>query len=167
MLFLSDAEIQPGSLQDECCHVGCGSCEYWDPAADMENRTSRCRRLDHKHVQFAKPWFKSYDCGGSSAIMCADFKPRERCRYLKAHWTSPLDYAARGDSGKIKNANGGVWLCLDGDQGIRYQVTWWDFWNGTFIEQDGSLRWKQKQYYKRSWKSPIGYELVTERKESE
>ena len=30
---------------------------------------------------------------------------------------------------------------------------------------EGNLKWIKKQYYKRSRKSPIGYELVTERRE--
>lgn len=162
MLFIKDNEIVEDSLQDMCYFIGCGSCKYCDPRADLDGVESRCKRIDHKHIQFAKPWFKSYDCGQRSSIMCGDFEPADICVYLKQHWTNPLDYAAMGDENRIKNCRGGVGLCLDGDQSVRYKVSWWDFWNNTFLNPDGSLKWYEKLYYKRSRRSPIGYELIRE-----
>lgn len=159
MLFLNDDEIVDGSLQDMCYHVGCGYCKYCDPCANMEGQESRCKRLDHKHIQFAVPWFKSYDCGQLSAIMCADFKPVKWSKYLYEHWTSPIDYAANGDESRIR---GYVGLCLDGDQSVRYYVTMKDFWFNTFTNPDGSLKWVKKMYYKQSRSSPTGYKLITE-----
>lgn len=157
MIFLNDEEIVDGSLQDMVYFLGCGSCKYCNPCANMEGQESKCRRLDHKHIQFAVPWFKSYDCGQLSAIMCADFEPVDWFKYLKEHWTDPLDYAAGGDESRIR---GKVWLCLDGDQSVRYAVTMRDFWFGTFLNSDGTLKWVEKMYYKRSRTSPTGYKLV-------
>ena len=159
MLFIKDNEIEDDSLQDMCYFVGCGSCKHFNVRADMDGVESTCKRIDHKHIQFAKPWFKSYDCGQQSSIMCNDFEPAERCVDLCRRWTDPIDYACKGDESRIK---GKVWLCLDKDQSVRYAVTMRDFWYGTFLNEDGSLKWIEKMYYKRSKKSPICYELVRE-----
>ena len=161
MIFLSDDEIKDGSLQDECYHVGCGSCKPFNCRAELEGVESTCRRLDHKHLRFAVPWFKSYDFGQQSAIMCADFEPSENFKYLDEHWTSPIDYAANGDENRIR---GKVYLCIDGDQSVRYAVSMHDFWFNTFRNDDGSLKWVEKMYYKRSRSSQTGYELVREQK---
>ena len=159
MLFIRDDEIIDNSLQDMCYFVGCGSCKYHDPRGDQEGFESPCKRIDHKHIQLAKPWFKSYDCGQQSATMCNDFEPKDWCVYLKEHWTNPLDYAAMGDESRI---HGGISLCLDKDQSVRYVVEYRDFWFNTFRNSDGSLRWYQKSYYKQTRKSPTGYVLVRE-----
>lgn len=159
MLFIKDNEIEDDSLQDMCYFVGCGSCKHFNVRADMDGVESTCKRIDHKHIQFAKPWFKSYDCGQYTRTMCNDFEPDEGHVYLYKHWTDPIDYACKGDESRIK---GKIWLCLDKDQSVRYAVTMRDFWYGTFLNEDGSLKWIEKMYYKRSKKSPIGYVLVRE-----
>ena len=159
MLFIRDNEIVEDSLQDTCYFVGCGSCKHFNVRSDLDGVEPTCKRIDHKHIQFAKPWFKSYDCGMQSSIMCNDFEPSEWCVYLYNHWTDPIDYACMGDESRI---SGKLYLCLDKDQSVRYAVKMRDFWYNTFLNEDGSLKWIEKMYYKRSKKSPIGYELVRE-----
>lgn len=145
---------------DANCHLGCGDCKYCNPSADMDSIESPCKRIDHKHIQFAVPWFKSYDCGQRSGGICSDFEPNEWELWLYRHWKSEFKDIEHGKgSSTIPRYVG---LCLDKDQSIRYYVNADDFYNNTFKESDGSLKWVKKEYYKQSRKSPIGYVLVTE-----
>lgn len=142
------------------CHLGCGDCKYCNPKADMVGIESNCKRLDHKHYQFAIPWFKSYDCGQRSGGICSDFEPNEWELWLYRHWKTEFK--------DIKHSKGSstipryVGLCIDKDQSVRYYVYADDFYNNTFKNTDGSLKWVYKQYYKRSKKSAIGYKLIKE-----
>ncbi len=77
-------------LYDENPHIGCGDCKYFRINADREE--SLCKRIDHKATKFYRPWFKSYDCGQMTGIICSDFTPAERCKYLYEHWTSIEEY---------------------------------------------------------------------------
>ena len=163
MIFLNDEEIKDDSLQDNYYFVGCGSCVHFKANADMDGVKSECLRLDHKFIKFAVPWFKSYDCGQHSAIMCEDFYPNDSSG-LKDHWTTPLDYAAGGDIERIRNARGGVWVTVGGNTSVRYMIPWIIFWKLPIgiDENYEPSGWTRKQYYKRDSNSPTGYRLVTE-----
>lgn len=143
---------------DEQNHrVTCGDCKFCNPSADLDSVESTCKRLDHKHIKFAVPYFKSYDCGQLSGFLCSDFQPKESCRWLHRHWQPEFIHE------KAKQREGGtIALCLDGDTSIRYYVDGMDFFYGRFVE-NGELKWIKKQYYKRSKESTIGYKLITER----
>lgn len=145
------------TFMDEWCCLQHGQCKHFNVRANLPGVQSTCKRLDHKHVKFAVPWFKSYDCGQTASHVCKEFEPADTQVWLKNYWNpSYLYYYA---------PEGVVWLTLDDDTSIRYGVPAKDFYEGTFMNNDGSLKWIKKQYYKRSRKSPIGYELVTEDRE--
>ena len=137
----------------------CGQCKYFK--VDADRSVSTCKRLDHKHIKFAVPWFKSYDCGQYSGSVCRDFEPSDLVPWLKEHWISWDDY---WEGEELK---GTISLVLDGDTSIRYVVSRKDFTDGTFLDADGNLKWIEKTYYKQSRKSPTGYILVHERKDEE
>ena len=142
------------TFMDEWCCLQHGQCKHFNVRANLPGVQSTCKKLDHKHVKFAVPWFKSYDCGQTASHICKEFEPADTQVWLKNYWSpSFLGYYA---------PEGIVWLTLDDDTSIRYGVPAKDFYEGTFMNDDGSLKWIKKQYYKRSRKSPIGYELVTE-----
>lgn len=143
-------------LIDACPRLTCGMCEFFKVNAEMEGIESTCKRLDHKKFKFATPWFKSYDCGLHSGCVCTEFKPSENSKYLHEHWTGFEDYFGEIDPKET------VGLEIDGNREVRFHVRRTDFVNGTFINSDGNLKWVKKQYYKRTRKSPTGYELITE-----
>lgn len=149
--------MMPEQFMDEWANLQHGQCKHFNVRADLPGVESTCKRLDHKHIKFAVPWFKSYDCGQFACHICKEFEPRDNCKWLQEHWDGKfIDcYAPEGI----------VWLVLDGNTGVRYGVRAEDFFEGTFKNEDGSIKWVRKQYYKRSRKSPIGYELVMEEKE--
>lgn len=159
-----DPEKRPMTKEmfwDMNSHLGCGDCKYCDPKGDMDSIKSSCKRIDHKHYQFAVPWFKSYDCGQLGGGVCADFEPNEWELWLFRHWKPEFinkEYGMMGSSCKPRTVS----LCIDKNQSIRYHVYAEDFFNNTFKNEDGSLKWIYKEYYKRSKKSSIGYELVKE-----
>ena len=159
-----------GYVYDNWCHLGCGDCKYFQCDAERREDTT-CKRIDHKHLQFAVPWFKSYDCGQHSAIKCADFEPASRCKWLCEHWVSIDDYMAdmrlieghNADRKLTKNGQVGyMGLCIDGDTSVRYYINGKDFYDNTFLNADGSLKWIKRCYYKQSRKSAFGYALVWE-----
>lgn len=136
----------------------CRTCIYFSAKADFPNNISRCKRLDHKKLKFAKPYFKSYDCGMFNARICRDYHPNfNLIPALAKYWTCTDDYV-----GYIPSANT-VDLVQDSNFDVRYAVPYADFYNGTHINKDGSLKWVEKTYYKVNRKSPIGYELIHER----
>lgn len=146
---------------DECwCRLEHGECVHFKVDADRNEST--CKRLDHKHIKFWKPYFKSYDCGQFMGNVCRDFEPRkESVPWLYNHWQGWDDYW----DGEEPKPNETIPLVLDGNFSVMYHVLKTDFINNTFLNDDGSLKWIKRQYYKRSRKSPIGYELVTETNE--
>ena len=63
MFFGKARTTEAEDLRDAFCSVGCGECKYFNVKASLPGVESTCKRLDHKMVKFAGPWFKSYDCG--------------------------------------------------------------------------------------------------------
>lgn len=133
----------------------CGQCRFFK--VDADRSVSTCKRLDHKNIKFAVPWFKSYDCGQYSSIVCREFEPSDTVPWLKDHWKGWDDYWDGEEQ------NGFIHLILNDDKSVRYAVRRKDFVDNTFKEPDGSLKWIYKEYYKQTRKSPIGYELIKER----
>lgn len=136
-----------------------GQCKHFSVNSDRQEST--CKRLDHKHFKFAHPWFKSYDCGQMSGQICKEFEPMEFYKWLYDHWDG-ID----GYFGKDYKPNGTVWLTIDGDTSVRYGVPYEKFWEGNFLNEDGSLNWEKKMYYKRVRKD-CGYRLVTEMRDED
>ena len=134
-----------------------GDCIHFSVNSDREEST--CRRLDHKHLIFAQSPFKAYDCGQMQGLVCKEFEPKKICRWLYEHWDGIYGYF--GEDFKLK---GLVWLIVDGDESVRYGVAYEDFWDGTFLNPDGTLKWVEKMYYRRT-KKEFGYKLVRERRE--
>lgn len=141
----------------DCQRLSCGGCVYCNPSADLDSVESTCKRLDHKHLQFAKPWFKSYDCGQRGGCICSDFKPKEWQLWLYRHY--------KKDFLNHLNLKGYIPLCIDKDWSIRYYVKKKDFYNNTFLDADNNPKWVFKKYYKQSRKSVTGYKLITEYKD--
>ena len=142
-------------LREEECFVGCGQCRFFNVKADLPGAVSTCKRLDHKTVKFALPWFKSYDCGQNAAHMCSEFEPSSTWKWLYAHWCGTDDYV-----GEIPSEER-IWFTLGDDRSVRYAASMKEFYNGTFV-QSGFLRCYGKMYYIRKRSSPIGYDLVRE-----
>lgn len=146
------------SIQEEWPCLQHRHCKYFKVNADREEST--CKRIDHKHIKFAKPYFKSYDCGQFQAGVCKDFTPAKVWKWLYKNWTSYEDYF-----GKDFVPKGTIALCVNDDSSTRYHVKFYDFVNNCFMDKDGNPNWVYKQYYKRTKtteENPIGYILTTE-----
>lgn len=154
------------SVYDECCCLQCGECEHFQVDADRRTDTT-CKRLDHKKYKLAVPWFKSYDCGQYNQCICSDFSPVKHSVWLYNHWTNIEDWIAGYEKEEKRSFfdNKFVSLCINGDTKIRYYVRKKDYFYNDFIDADGNLKWVKRCYYKKSRKSPIGYNLICEYKE--
>lgn len=138
----------------------CGECIYFKVNADLNGIESTCKRLDHKKLRFAVPWFKTYDCGQFNGCVCRDFEPAKWCKYLYENWSSFDDYFREILDRKT------VDLVIDGNLSIRYQIRYIDFVNNTFLDKEGNLKWIKRYFYKRvkvSEENPTGYKLVYEK----
>ena len=125
-------------FEEEWCCLQCGQCKHFK--VDADRTVSTCKRIDHKHIKFAFPYFKSYDCGQFSPFVCKDFEPSDTCPWLKEHWKGWNDYwEGEEPSGTI----------------------------GFILNDQGNLKWIEKEYYKQSRKSPIGYVLIHEKRQQE
>ena len=136
--------------------IECGECKWFNVKADMDGVESTCKRLDHKHLRFAKKIFKCYDCGQWQPNTCADFEPKAGVVWLKKHWneikTQIIPYSEKDV----------IFLNVDGDTQTRWAVKAREFYDNTFINADGSLRWIYKYYPKQSRSSVTGYKYIYE-----
>jgi len=154
---LSDLE------KDERERYCCGSCKYFNIRSDMDNVISSCKRIDHKRVQFYRPWFKSYDCNQFSGTVCSDFEPADWCIYAKKHWNGFDNYWKSYKKYWNPNAEtDSISFFLDKNTDVGYKVKLTDFVFNTMYNEDGSLKAFEKFYYKTIKKSPTGYELIHE-----
>lgn len=145
---------------DTCPHYGCGDCKYF--RVDADRNESLCKRIDHKKVKFAIPWFKSYDCGQHFHLPCNDFEPKHM-EYADAKEWSGFDNfwnAYKEAWLPYKNEHKLTWFCLNDNKNVRYGVPIKSFVEGTMI-QNNKLMAVKKAYYKRV-KDFIGYELLYE-----
>ena len=143
-------------INEEWLRLMCGDCKHFSVSADRQE--SKCKRIDHKTIKFAIPWFQLYDCGEFKCSICNDFVPQERCVWLHKNWTKVEDFI----NVPTLNNSDTVALTLNNDTSLCYYVSSYDWFYGSFLNKDGTLRWLKKCYYRQSRKSPIGYELVWE-----
>lgn len=149
---------------DSCPHFMCWDCKFFRNDADRAE--SLCPRLNHKNLKWAKPWFKSYDCG-EHHIICNAFKPKHPEYADFKDWTNFDDYWAIYQKAWLPKAlkYSTVSFILNDDFEVRYKVPLQLFIDGTHII-DGVLQATEKNYYKRCKKSdehPTGYVLVREK----
>lgn len=136
---------------DTCPHVGCGDCAYFKVNADLDGVESTCKRIDHKKVKFAIPWFKCYDCGMNSLhIPCGDFIPAHPEYADFREWTNFSDFWKVYVETWLpyKNENITLPFTINGDTSVRYHVPLSKFIDGTMIV-DGVLQAVEKTYCKR------------------
>jgi len=156
--MLSDLE------KDERERYFCGSCKYFNIKSDRDDVVSPCKRIDHKHLQFSRPYFKSYDCNQFNGVICSDFEPADWCIYAKEHWGGFDAYWKSYKKYWNPNAEtDSISFFIDKNTDVRYKVKLTDFVFGTMYNENGTLKAFEKTYYKRSKLSPIGYELIHER----
>ena len=153
-------ELEPD--ERECYR--CGTCAYFKVNADMPNVESTCKRIDHKNVQFYRPWFKSYDCNQFSGTICSDFIPADWCIAAKKNWDGFENYwKSYKKYWNTRTDSAGCSFFLDRNTDVGYRVKLTDFVFGTMYNEDGTLKAYEKFYQKQSRKSPTGWNLITEK----
>ena len=131
----------------------CGHCKYYN----------NCKRIDHVTIQFAKPWFKTYDRNQFSGNICSDFEPADHCTHACKTWTGFEDYWPKYVEQWLPYSNTDVlvYFTLNGDASVRYGVKLLDFVYGTMF--DGNvLKASVKTYYKKT-RDGFGYKLIKEK----
>lgn len=144
--------------KDEWSCLTCGHCKYFKVNADIPGVESTCKRIDHKHIKLATPYFKAYDCGQFSKNVCYDFEPAPVWKWLYENWNGFDDYFSD------EVIDGYVALCLENDNDTWYYVLKVDWAYNTFMDGD-ELLWIYKEYYKQVRNDPmhpVGYKLVRE-----
>lgn len=145
------------SLRDDFSNLTCGMCKHFKVDAEQTNVVSTCKRIDHKHLRFWHPYFKSYDCGQFGSHVCNEFEPATWIKNLYERWEGWDAYWGDEDPYGKKR----VGLYIDGNREVMYIVPYKDFAEGTFVE-GGYLKWTEKKYMVQARSSPIGYKLITE-----
>lgn len=123
----------------------------------MCKHSDSCKRVDHEHIKFAHSPFAVYDSWKQHGFICSDFCTSSKewpgfenyYHYFRMVWTYP-------------DTRYYIGFTINNDKDTRYYVPYSLFAYNRHIDKDGNLKWHYKQYYKRSRKSPIGYELVKE-----
>lgn len=147
-----------GEFRDECNCINCGHCKYFRVNADMKCIDSLCKRLDHKKYSFSKFVFGSYNCGQNNGSICREFEPKSIWKWMYNNWDESFTDLRIAEIDK--NGHRVITICIDHNWDVRYKVRYSDFADGTFIDNDGNLKWIRKEYYKRkkkSEKNPTGY----------
>ena len=150
-------------LDDWCEHFYCGDCKHYKHPYDGGCQ----KRIDHKRVKFAKPWFKSYDGNQHSGNPCSDFVPSALHVCGLRRWTTFDDYWLLYVRDWLPYSNTDVltYFTIGDDTSIRYGVRLLDFVYGNMF--DGAiLKAVEKMYYKRrnrTKENSFGYELIREK----
>lgn len=146
---------------DNCPHFGCGDCLYFDVNAERDNVVSICKRIDHKNVKFAEPYFKSYDCGQHYHIPCGDFIPKHLDYADAKEWTNFNDFWNAYVKAWLpyENENITIPFTINDNTDVRYHVPLKRFIDGTMI-MDGFLQATEKTYMKRTV-IDLGVQLYT------
>jgi hypothetical protein len=144
-------------IDDEAPNLTCGSCKYFLVNADMDSVQSKCKRIDHKKIKFAVPWFKSYDCGQNAGCICSDYEPAKWCKYTYEHWTNFDDYWKLYVEQWLpySNTNTTKSFTLHNNTDINYKVPLLDYVYGNMIDGN-KLKAIEKEYYKQD-RNPKGY----------
>lgn len=139
------------------CSVSCKHCKYSRYTETFHNKKiiiqSECKRIDHNHIRFAKPFFIGYDCGRRLTHCCSDFEPNPGNPWLYNHWDE-INVI-------LPKENAVIPFTLDGDTSVWYYVKYLDFYHNTFLNPDGTLKWVYKMYYKKA-RNILGYVLMRE-----
>lgn len=142
---------------EDWCSVSCKHCKYSQYTEMFHDKKtiiqSECKRIDHNHIRFAKPFFIVYDCGRMLTHCCSDFEPSSGNPWLYNHW-GEIDII-------LPKENATIPFTLDGDTSTWYYVRYLDFYNNTFLNTDGTLKWVYKMYYKKV-RNTLGYVLMRE-----
>lgn len=131
---------------DTCPNLSCIHCKLFNIHADQPQVESKCKRIDHKKVKFAVPWFKSYDCGRDH-IICSDFIPAHPEYADLKEWTCFDDFWKMYVEAWLpyKNTKMYIGFTIGNDTRIRYRVPLMQFISGSMI-QNGVLKAEQKVY---------------------
>lgn len=145
----------------------CQDCLYFNIRADQEGVESKCKRLDHKKVKYAIPFFASYTCG-EHHLPCRDFVPKYPEYADFKEWTNFEDWwklFVKFGNGRIYERDDNTMaFTVNGNTDVNYRVPTKKFLDGTMIV-DGVLQAVEKTYYKRD-KVDLGvqlYKLVHEK----
>lgn len=150
---------------DNLPNLSCGDCKYFNGMAELDNVKSTCKRIDHKIIKFAVPWFKSYDCGQYSHCICSDFEPAKWRVDVCKHWTNFEDYWKLYVQEILPygNTDTTVAFTLHNNTKIRYEVPLLDFVYNHMINGN-ILNAIEKVYYKiDSDPKGFGYKLIHEK----
>lgn len=139
-------------LRDHWPFLSCDQCKFSGVS---------CKRIDGKEYKRATPWFLSHHSG---CPVCSEFVPADWCKWLCEHWACVEDFIDEEVRSKYRT----VALVYGDDKSVWYNVTFDDWFNGTFLDEHGLYKYVYRQYYKRhkpSERFPTGYELVKEYRE--
>jgi hypothetical protein len=148
--------------QREVENYHCGECKYFK--VDADRNESICKRIDHKVIQFGRPFFKSYDCNQHAGTICSSFIPAAWCKNAIKEWKGFEEYWPNYVEQWLpyKNINALIPFFINGNTDISYMVKLMDFVNGTMLEGN-KLKAKEKIYYKRDkGNHGCGYKLIKE-----
>lgn len=149
---------------EDCPNFRCKDCKWYRPVIKGHEEDACNRRIDHKRIEYAVPWFKS--SAEETGFPCKEFEPSSiHVWCLKNYWTDWehwwQDWIDTWMDGKTPTRP--LWFTLNGDRSVRYTVDRNDYINGTMFE-NGKLKAIEKAYYKQT-RSGFGYKLVKEKLE--
>lgn len=148
-------------LYDACSCIRCSDCTNYSCRDDLRGSGSPCKRLDHERIKF----YTSSEVYTAEGPICQDFQPNGRNKWLARHWSPDFLKTWIGEYEADRPSNNYVSLILDGDDSVRYDVRYEDWFYGRFINADGSLLWFRKYTKIPQFDDagrPDGYKLLQE-----
>ena len=147
-------------INEDCPNWGCKDCKHFK-FAHLGGCT---KRVDHKKIEFAAPWFKSSK--EEFGTPCCEFEPSEIHIWdLKNYWTNWEnwwnDYVDTWLNGHNPIGSKLVYFTINGDTSVWYGVPIENYIYGNMYEGN-KLKAVEKMYYKRV-KTGFGYKLIREK----
>lgn len=143
---------------DNVPNLHCGSCKNYRSCGEYCKR-----RIDHKNIKYAKPWFKCYDANQFSGVICSEFKPSTSFPWLVEHWNGFQEYWQLFVEAWLpyKNTNKLIWFTIGENESVWYGMPLLDYVYGNMYNEDGTPKFVKKMYYKQT-RTGFGYKLITE-----
>ena len=157
-----------GEVLGDTAIVGCGNCIHWNSLWDAKHGKgkSTCKRIDGDIIQFYKPTFLI--SAPPTHFPCSEFSPNPMYKQLYANWRGFDEYINNYMTywdptlPRRYHTTANTCFTVNHDYDVIYDMRLADYVEGNMWRADGKFNVHTKTYYKRSRRSPTGYQLIHE-----
>lgn len=164
MITIDNTSLTDYDWREE--NLRCRDCKYFGLIDDFNaqhNRKVSCKNMDYVKYWISVPWFCSH-CTGENKLICRQFVPSSYKIWLNQRFTCPDDFVSyQITHGYLDFHKSKVPFIKAGNRNVTYDIYYRDFYYRTYENEDGSLKYARKSFFKKYKKNgTCSYLLVHE-----